>query len=128
MLDAALRPDECYRLKPENVRDGAIWIFEGKTKAARRRVPIMTERLKSVLDMRMSQTAPGEWLFPADTKSGHIERSTLKKAHTKAVKVKAGGVLPFVLYKLRHSCLTRWGEYMDPWKLHKWIYGATRRG
>ena len=34
MLDSGIRPDECYRLKPENVREGAIWIFEGKTKAA----------------------------------------------------------------------------------------------
>jgi integrase len=85
MLDAALRPDECYRLKPENVRDGAICIFDGKTKAARRRIPIMTERLRGALEMRLAQTAPGAWLFPADTKSGHIQESSLKKAHAESM-------------------------------------------
>jgi integrase len=125
MLDGALRPDECYRLKPENIRDGAIWIHDGKTKAARRRVPIMTERLKAALDLRLSQVAPGTWLFPADTKSGHIEGSTLKKAHAKALKM--SGVLPFELYVLRHTCLTKWGEYMDPWKLHKYAGHADMK-
>jgi integrase len=118
LLDAAVRPDECNRLKPENIRDGAICIFEGKTKAARRRIPIMTERLKAALDMRLAVTAPGAWLFPAPTKSGHIEASTLSKVHAKALK--ASGVLPFEIYTMRHTCLTRWGEYMDPWKLHKY--------
>jgi integrase len=118
MLDSGLRPDEVFRLKPENVREGAICVFEGKTKAAVRRIPIMTERLRSVMEMRPSQTAPGAWLSPADTKSGHIEDSSLKKQHAKALK--ASGVLPFDLYILRHTCLTRWGEFMDPWRLHKY--------
>ena len=125
MLDAALRPDECYRLKPENVRDGAIWIFDGKTKAARRRIPIMTERLKVALEMRLAKTSPDGWLFPADTKSGHIEGSTLKKPHAKVLE--AAGVVPFELYILRHTCLTRWGEYMDPWKLHKYAGHADMK-
>jgi integrase len=59
ILEAGLRPDECYRLTAEDVRDGAIWIADGKTKAAVRRIPIMTERLKVALDMRMSQVAVG---------------------------------------------------------------------
>jgi integrase len=125
MIDAGLRPDECYRLKPENVRDGAIWIFEGKTKAARRRIPIMTERLNGALEMRVAQTTPGAWLFPAETKSGHVEGSTLKKAHAKVLK--DSGVLPFELYILRHTCLTRWGEFMDPWKLHKYAGHADMK-
>jgi integrase len=118
LLDAALRPDECNRLKPENIRDGAICIFEGKTNAARRRIPIMTDRLKAALDLRLDRTAPGAWIFPAPTASGHIESSTLSKPHAKVLK--ASGVLPFEIYTLRHTCLTRWGEYMDPWKLHKY--------
>ena len=118
LSDSALRPDECHRLTPENIRDGAICIFKGKTKAAKRRIPIMTERLKAALDMRLAVTAPGGWLFPAPTRSGHIAHSTLRKQHAKAVK--ASGVLPFDIYSLRHTCLTKWGEYMDPWKLHKY--------
>jgi integrase len=118
MLDSGLRPDEAYRLKPENIREGAIWIFEGKTAAARRRIPIMTERLRGVLEMRIARTAAGGWLFPADTKSGHIEESSLKKQHKNALK--ASGVAPFELYILRHTCLTRWGEYMDSARLQKY--------
>ena len=125
MLDSALRPDEVFRLKPENVREGAICIFEGKTRAAVRRVPVMTERLRGILEMRLSQTAPGGWLFPADTKSGHVEDSSLKKRHAKALK--ASGVAPFELYTLRHTCLTRWGEYMDPWRLHKYAGHADMK-
>jgi integrase len=125
MLDSALRPDEVFRLKPENVREGAICIFEGKTRAAVRRIPIMTERLRGILEMRLSQAAPGGWLLPADTKSGHIEDSSLKKQHAKALK--ASGVAPFELYTLRHTCLTRWGEYMDPWRLHKYAGHADMK-
>jgi integrase len=125
MLDSALRPDEVFRLKPENVREGAICIFEGKTRAAVRRIPIMTERLRGILEMRLSQTTPGAWLFPADTKSGHVEDSTLKKQHAKAVK--SSGVAQFELYTLRHTCLTRWGEYMDPWRLHKYAGHADMK-
>jgi integrase len=125
MLDTALRPDEVFRLRSENVREGAICIFEGKTRAAVRRIPIMTERLRGILEMRLSQTEPGGWLFPADTKSGHIGGSSLRKQHAKALK--ASGVAPFELYTLRHTCLTRWGEYMDPWRLHKYAGHADMK-
>ena len=117
MLDAGLRPEECHRLRPENVRDGAIWIFTGKSKAARRRIPVMTDRLRAALDMRLSQAQAGVWLFPAATKSGHIEASTLKKQHAKAMK--HGGVARFEPYVLRHTCLTNWAKWMDPYTLHK---------
>ena len=57
-----------------------------------------------------------EWIFPAPTKSGHVEASTLKKQHAAALK--ASGVPPFVLYTFRHTCITRWAKYMDPFTLH----------
>jgi integrase len=57
-----------------------------------------------------------EWVFPAPTKSGHVEASTLKKPHAAALK--ASGVPPFVLYTFRHTCITRWAKYMDPFTLH----------
>src|SRR5258708_4711016 len=46
--------------------------------------------------------------WPAATKTGHIDHSTLKKQHYKALRV--SGVRPFVLYSLRHTFLTRLGE------------------
>jgi hypothetical protein len=55
-------------------------------------------------------------VFPAPTKSGHIESSSLKKQHAEAVKT--SGVVPFVLYTFRHTCITRWAKHMDPFTLH----------
>jgi integrase len=110
LLDCGLRPEECHRLKWENIRDGGIEIFTGKRKASRRRVPV-SSRIMSLLEMRKSVSA-SEWLFPAGTKSGHIESSTLKKQHAKALA--ASKVPPFVPYDLRHTCLNRWAKAMDP--------------
>ena len=66
--------------------------------------------------MRVSQMGEQTWLFPASTKSGHIEASTLRKQHAKAIT--RSKVSAFELYVLRHTCLTRWAEYMDPFALH----------
>jgi len=115
LLDCGLRPEECHRLKWENIRDGAVEIFKGKRKASRRRVPASARAL-AVLAMRKA-TAASEWVFPSTTKSGHIESSTLKKQHRAALA--ASGVSPFVIYDLRHTCLTRWAKTMDPFTLMK---------
>ncbi len=115
LIDTGLRPDECFRLKwADNIRDGAIEIHSGKGRGSRRRIPA-SQRVLSVLEMRrVGQVS--EWIFPAPTKSGHVEASTLKKQHTAALK--ASGVAPFVLYTFRHTCITRWAKYMDPFTLH----------
>ena len=67
-------------------------------------------------------------MFPARTRSGHIEPSSLKKQHANAV-AEATRILReqadsedatfagFELYTLRHTCLTRWAPHMDPWTL-----------
>jgi integrase len=115
LLDCALRPEECFRLKwQDNIQDGAIEIYIGKGRGSRRRIPA-SPRVLSVLEMRRT-AANSEWVFPAETKSGHIEASTLKKQHAAALK--ASGVVPFVLYTFRHTCITRWAKYMDPFTLH----------
>jgi integrase len=116
LVDCGLRPDECFRLKPENIRDGALWIYKGKRQASRRRIK-MTARVQAIVDMRIARTAPGSWLFPAPTRSGHIEPSSLAKQHAKALKT--SGVAPFELYVLRHTCLTRWAKWMDPFTFHR---------
>jgi integrase len=116
LLDCGLRPEEVFRLKPENIRDGAIWIYRGKRKGSRRRVR-MTERVRTVLEMRLAQISGNGWLFPAATQSGHIEGSSLRKQHAKALK--ASGVAHFELYVLRHTCLTRWAKWMDPFTFHR---------
>ena len=64
------------------------------------------------------------WVFPANTKSRHEEPSTVKKQHRRGVK--ESKVLPFVLYALRHTFLTRLGESgCDPWTLARIAGHAT---
>lgn len=127
LLDCGLRPEECFRLRPENVTDGTLEILYGKSDNARRRIP-MTARVKATLDMRLAKANGSAWVFPAQTKSGHIEPSSLKKQHPKAIsegtrilkeETRNGDVrlAPFELYILRHTCLTRWAPHMDSWTL-----------
>jgi integrase len=113
LLDCGLRPDECFRLRWEHVRDGALHIPFGKTANARRTIPL-TSRLAALMEMRRA-AATGPWVFPAPTRSGHMEKSTLKKQHPKAYRM--AKVTAFSLYTFRHTCLTRWAEYMDPFTL-----------
>ena len=55
-------------------------------------------------------------MWPAPTESGHVEPSSVKKQHKKALK--DSKVRPFVLYSLRHTFLTRLGESgCDVWTL-----------
>jgi integrase len=116
LIDCGLRPEECFRLQPSNIREGAVWIYRGKQKASRRRIK-MTTRVHAIFEMRLSTTNPDGWLFPAPTKSGHVEPSSLVKQHAKAIK--ASGVAAFELYVLRHTCLTRWAKWMDPFTFHR---------
>ncbi len=113
LIDCALRPEECFRLRWQSVRDGALHISFGKTGNARRTVPL-TNRASILLEMRRS-ACHGEWVFPAHTRSGHIEKSTLKKQHNKALKISK--LEPFTVYTLRHTCLTRWSTHMDAYTL-----------
>jgi integrase len=127
LIDCGLRPEECFRLRPENVADGNLEIHFGKSENARRRIP-MTPRVKAVVDMRLSKANGSGWVFPAQTRSGHIEPSSLKKQHLRAIgegtrilreetKRDDAELDPFELYTLRHTCLTRWAPHMDPWTL-----------
>jgi integrase len=113
LLDCALRPEECFRMRWEDVRGGALHILYGKTENARRTIPI-TQRVAAQFDMRWTDAA-SEWVFPAPTATGHIEKSTLKKQHKKALV--ATEVEPFTLYVFRHTCLTRWAAFMVPYTL-----------
>ncbi len=114
--------DECYRLRWESVtwtngRNGTILVTHGKTAAARRVLPL-TVRAKNILEARWEAAgSPAEgWVWSAPTRSGHFEKSTLKKQHKKALRLSR--VRPFVLYSLRHTFLTRLGESgCDAWTL-----------
>lgn len=122
LSDTGLRPEECYRLRWESInwaagRHGSLLVTHGKTAAARRHLP-MTPRVRMVLEARWEAAGkPLEgWAWQAPTASGHLEASSLKKQHRKALRLSR--VRPFVLYSLRHTFLTRLGESgCDAWTL-----------
>lgn len=111
LIECGLRPEECLRLRWNELRDGSLHIAYGKTKSARRSLPL-SARVLAIIEAHKNSS---EWVFPAKTKSGHIEASSLRKAHYKACK--AANVERFPLYALRHTCLTRWSSQLDPWVL-----------
>lgn len=122
LIDSGMRPEECFRQRWENLtwvngRHGTMLVTHGKTKAARRLLP-MTARVRGVLEKRWNDAnRPDEgWVWPAPTRSGHVEPSTLKKQHRKAIR--DSKVRPFVLYTFRHTFLTRLGASgCDVWTL-----------
>ena len=113
LLDCGIRPEECFRLRWEQHQNDTIEITYGKTDNARRRIPL-SQRVQSILTMRRAQ-AEGPWIFPAPNKSGHIEPWSVRGQHAKACKL--AKVEHFPIYTFRHTCLTRWAPFMDPWTL-----------
>ena len=121
--DTGLRPDEAHRLGWEDItfvngRHGNLRVRYGKTVAARRQVPL-TPRVRALLAARWENAGRPEegWVFPAPTKSGHIDHSSVKKQHRNALKLSR--VRPFVLYSLRHTFATRVAPHVDAWTLCK---------
>jgi integrase len=120
LLDRAMRLEECYRMRWENISwdaglHGVFQVVRGKTDNARRELP-MSLRVRTILHSRWeiaSRPAEG-WVFVAPTKSEHMEPSTIKKAHAKALK--ESKVRRFIPYDLRHTWLTRLAcECREPW-------------
>jgi len=122
LADTGLRPEESFRLRWEaitwpNRKYGTLLVTHGKTVAARRVLP-MTSRVRKILEARWELAGKPEegWVWPAQTRSGHIESCSLKKQHAKALRLSK--VRAFVLYSLRHTFLTRLGESgCDVWTL-----------
>jgi integrase len=138
LADTGLRPDECYRLRWENITwangtNGTLLVTHGKTETARR-VLYLTPRVRFILETRWEFAGkPTEgWVWPAPTRCGHVNHASLKKQHTRAFKTAnaeatkkaaSGGtkpvlLTPWVLYSFRHTFLTRLGESgCDAWSL-----------
>jgi integrase len=122
LIDTGMRPEENSRLRWESVswsngQYGTVQVTHGKTAAARRMLP-MSPRVRRILERRWEAAKmPSEgWVWTAATASGHIEPSTVKKQHQRALRL--SGVRPFVLYAFRHTFLTRLGEAgCDAWTL-----------
>jgi integrase len=122
LIDTGMRPEENFRLRWEyvswtNGQHGTLQVTHGKTATARRMLPL-SPRVRALLDRRWetSERPTEGWVWLAATQSGHIEPSTIKKQHNRALRI--SGVRPFVIYTLRHTFLTRLGEAgCDAWTL-----------
>jgi len=122
LFDTGMRPEECHCLRWDNInwdggRNGALLITEGKTKAARRVLPL-SPRVRTMLKNRWRRAGEQSegWVWPAETKHGHINHDSLKLQHKKALRV--AKVRPFEVYSIRHTFLTRLGESgCDAWTL-----------
>ena len=122
LFDTGMRPEECHSLRWENInwhagRNGVLLITKGKTRAARRVLPL-SPRVRAVMARRWKFAGEPEagWVWPAETKDGHINHDSLKLQHKKALKLSK--VRVFEVYSIRHTFLTRLGESgCDPWTL-----------
>ena len=132
LFDTGMRPEECHCLRWEHInwdggRNGVVLVAQGKTKAARRVLP-MSPRVRMVLENRSKMAGePGDgWAWPAETKDGHINHDSLKLQHKKALRLSK--VRPFEVYCIRHTFLTRLGESgCDVWTLAR-IAGHSNIG
>ena len=108
VLDTGMRPEEVFRMRTENLDFKQKTIFNpyGKTKAARRTIPMTNEAL-SVLEGRVTESTklgtPYVFPSPHDTQKAI---GSVKKAHAAAVK-RANIKRHFRLYDLRHTFATR---------------------
>jgi len=122
LIDTGMRPEENSRLRWESIgwsngHCGTLQVTHGKTAAARRMLPL-SPRVRALLERRWeaAKTPSEGWVWATATASGHIEPSTVKKQHQRALRL--SGVRPFVLYALRHTFLTRLGGAgCDAWTL-----------
>lgn len=115
-----MRPGEVFTMRWENVylndAGGLIQITEGKTKAARRMLPMVPAVYAALKDRREAAGRPHEgWVFPSEAKVGHLNKDTAKDQHKKAIaeankkakKNKGRELKPFEPYVLRHTALTQ---------------------
>ena len=104
-----MRPNECFSMRWEFVNLDAKFYLnpEGKTKTARRRIPLFEESWIILKRRHMAQGLPTQgWVFPSESGSGHIEG--IHKAFTRARKA-AGLPDTMCLYTARHGALTDLG-------------------
>lgn len=113
ILDEGFRPSEVFALNWAAVSlnddgTGLITIVDGKSRAARRTLP-MTPRVHALLRAKheaFDRPVDG-WVFPSGSRVRHLNGDVAKDQHTKALDV--SGVKAFVPYTLRRTALTRLG-------------------
>jgi integrase len=114
ILETGLRIGEVLQLRWEHVRldalpgarFGYLRVIEGKSKNARRNIPL-TDRAASMLQARVSERA-SPWVFSNREGQAYIVTS-INHLH-QDVRSLMGLTKDFVIHSLRHTMLTRLGE------------------
>lgn len=114
MLGTGMRPGEVFSLRWENILlnrgGGLLQVTNGKSRAAKRMLPLVPAVFEVLKARQAEQGSPSEgWIFPQDTRSGHLESDGLMKDQH-ALALKTSQVKPFEPYCLRHTALTNLGE------------------
>ena len=110
MLETGARPEEICRLKRENINleQGYLSVPSGKTKAARRKIPL-TGRATAVLEKRIAE-AEGEYLFAGGRGGCDASRPIVKLNNAHRGALERAKLKPFRLYDCRHTFATRAAE------------------
>ncbi len=115
-----MRPGEVFGLRWENIHlngnGGLIQVTEGKTRAAKRMLP-MVPAVFAALKARYEESGNPEqgWVFPSASREGHFNKDTAKDQHRKAIdranqnakQNRTRELKPFEPYVLRHTALTQ---------------------
>jgi len=104
ILETGMRPEEVIHIRRDNVHLAENYYYNphGKTKAARRRIPL-TANAAAVLKHRL-ETIPGPYIFPHEKDQN---KPMLKVNHAHDGAVRRSRVRRFRLYDLRHLFATR---------------------
>jgi integrase len=113
IVETGMRPEEVCRMGRENVHLEQGYYFNpyGKTKAAKRKVPL-SERAAAMVRRRLA-AAKGEYLFPGGRGASDKDKPLVKVngAHSftlaRLAKSKETKLKKFRLYDLRHTWATR---------------------
>ena len=105
ILNTGLRPEEIYRLRREDVHilEGYLHVPFGKTKAAKRDIPL-TDEAQKLLARRLKEPSASGYLFPSKRDPSH-PMGNIANTHNRTVK--RAGLEWFRLYDLRHTFATR---------------------
>lgn len=107
MLETGMRPEEVYRIRKDNVHldQGYLYNPYGKTKAAKRKVPL-SETAISILERRIRSA--NRFIFIGRTnKRGEKDKPILKVNNAHYATLDRCKVRDFRLYDLRHTWASR---------------------
>ena len=105
ILNTGMRPEEVYRLRRADVHlmEGYLHIPFGKTRAARRNIPLNRDA-RILVASRLEKLGTGHFVFPS---KNDWSKPMGQIANTHARTVKRAGLPWFRLYDLRHTFATR---------------------